>query len=90
MLSIDAERQLMPVCQDLRRSNFTAADVRRANFQNAKLNASYFMKAVAYQTDFTVRFVSHPTFGPAPNEFVHQLMACSVVLLPPCHERQRL
>jgi len=39
--------------QDLRRSNFTAADVRRANFQNAKLNGCFFMKAVAFQTDFT-------------------------------------
>jgi hypothetical protein len=39
--------------QDLRRSNFTAADIRRANFSHAKLNAAYMMKVVAYQTDFT-------------------------------------
>uniref|UniRef100_A0A061QZ76 Thylakoid lumenal protein n=1 Tax=Tetraselmis sp. GSL018 TaxID=582737 RepID=A0A061QZ76_9CHLO len=39
--------------QDLRRSNFTAADVRRADFSHAKLNATYFMKAVAYQSNFS-------------------------------------
>jgi len=38
--------------QDLRRSNFTAADVRRSNFAGAKLNGAYFIKAVAFETNF--------------------------------------
>ena len=38
--------------QDLRRSNFTSADCRRADFSNAKLQGAYFMKAVAFQTNF--------------------------------------
>jgi len=38
--------------QDLRRANFTAADVRRCNFQKSKLNGAYFIKAVAFQTNF--------------------------------------
>eukprot|EP00882_Tetradesmus_deserticola_P013104 GHRQ01013897.1.p1 GENE.GHRQ01013897.1~~GHRQ01013897.1.p1 ORF type:complete len:261 (+),score=92.30 GHRQ01013897.1:47-784(+) len=38
--------------QDLRRSNFTSADCRRANFKNSNLQGAYFMKAVAFQTNF--------------------------------------
>lgn len=38
--------------QDLRRSNFTSADCRRANFKGANLQGAYFMKAVAFKTNF--------------------------------------
>lgn len=38
--------------QDLRRSNFTSADCRKANFKNAQLQGAYFMKAVAFRTNF--------------------------------------
>ncbi|KIY91442.1 Thylakoid lumenal protein [Monoraphidium neglectum] len=38
--------------QDLRRSNFTSADCRKANFSGAKLQGAYFMKAVAFRTNF--------------------------------------
>ncbi|KAF8065811.1 TL20.3 [Scenedesmus sp. PABB004] len=38
--------------QDLRRSNFTSADCRRANFKGSNLQGAYFMKAVAFQTNF--------------------------------------
>ncbi|WIA17056.1 hypothetical protein OEZ85_013961 [Tetradesmus obliquus] len=38
--------------QDLRRSNFTSADCRKANFKNSNLQGAYFMKAVAFQTNF--------------------------------------
>lgn len=42
--------------QDLRRSNFTSADVRKASFANANLQGAYFMKSVAFQTNFEVRW----------------------------------
>eukprot|EP01024_Parvocaulis_polyphysoides_P036560 TRINITY_DN324_c0_g1_i1.p1 TRINITY_DN324_c0_g1~~TRINITY_DN324_c0_g1_i1.p1 ORF type:complete len:250 (-),score=39.13 TRINITY_DN324_c0_g1_i1:245-994(-) len=38
--------------QDLRRSNFTAADCRKCNFKNSLLQGAYFIKAVAYDTNF--------------------------------------
>ena len=38
--------------QDLRRSNFTSADCRNADFRDAKLQGAFFMKAVAFRTNF--------------------------------------
>ncbi|KAG2497359.1 hypothetical protein HYH03_004518 [Edaphochlamys debaryana] len=38
--------------QDLRRSNFTSADCRNASFKGSNLQGAYFIKSVAYRTDF--------------------------------------
>ena len=40
--------------QDLRRSNFTAADCRDCNFKNSKLQGTYFIKAVVARANFEV------------------------------------
>jgi uncharacterized protein YjbI with pentapeptide repeats len=52
--------------QDLRRSNFTAADCRRCNFKNTNLQGSYFIKSVVPSANFEV--------GPPP---VHGCAVCS-------------
>lgn len=39
--------------QDLRRANFTSANLKKASFKNSKCQGAYFIKAVAYKTDFT-------------------------------------
>lgn len=38
--------------QDLRRSNFTAAEARGANFSNSNLQGAYFIKTVVYRANF--------------------------------------
>lgn len=38
--------------QDLRRSNFTAADCRDCNFKNTKLIGAYFIKSVVARANF--------------------------------------
>ncbi len=53
--------------QDLRRSNFTAADCRRCNFKNTNLQGSYFIKSVVPSANFEV--------GPPP---VHGCAVCSL------------
>ena len=40
--------------QDLRRSNFTAADCRDCNFKNTKLQGTYFIKTVVARANFEV------------------------------------
>lgn len=40
--------------QDLRRSNFTAADCRDCNFKNSKLQGTYFIKTVVARANFEV------------------------------------
>ena len=50
--------------QDLRRSNFTAADCRDCNFKNTKLQGTYFIKTVVARANFEVgcgtrRFHTH-------------------------------
>jgi len=41
--------------QDLRRSNFTAADCRDCNFKNTKLQGTYFIKTVVARANFEVQ-----------------------------------
>ena len=50
--------KVFPVVQDLRRSNFTAADCRRCNFKNTNLQGSYFIKSVVPSANFEVGFAS--------------------------------
>ena len=45
--------------QDLRRSNFTAADCRDCNFKNTKLQGTYFIKTVVARANFEVRCSTH-------------------------------
>lgn len=48
--------------QDLRRSNFTAADCRDCNFKNTKLQGTYFIKTVVARANFEVRYhISSPS-----------------------------
>ncbi len=49
---------VLSVVQDLRRSNFTAADCRRCNFKNTNLQGSYFIKSVVPSANFEVGFAS--------------------------------
>ena len=50
--------KVLYVVQDLRRSNFTAADCRRCNFKNTNLQGSYFIKSVVPSANFEVGFAS--------------------------------
>lgn len=51
--------------QDLRRSNFTAADCRDCNFKNTKLQGTYFIKTVVARANFEVQPLS---FGQHQNQ----------------------
>ena len=42
----------MLTVQDLRRSNFTAADCRKCNFKDANLQGAYFIKSVVPFANF--------------------------------------
>ena len=64
--------------QDLRRSNFTAADCRDCNFKNTKLQGTYFIKTVVARANFEVGCGTHSP------------LACICTALGLAHSRSRL